>query len=393
MKSLANVSSGQNLSIQGLRGVAVLAVLIFHYVSVYRNDILSGVTPGHALLHLANVGWVGVDLFFAISGFVVTSSILSSVRKPTDVFTFWRRRALRLFPVYYLAVFVFSICLILGLATTAGYARAIPFLLLHLSNIGIVIGVPMQDPMISITHFWSLAVEMQFYFAWPWLLVFRHRLPLKSLMLAVVILAPLARGVALLYGLQPNTIYSLTPFRLDAFIVAALIALRHHEGGLTQRTDVLMNLIFPTTGILALAYLASSEEWHKADPTVQIYGYSLLAISSGCLVGSLFRQTAPVWLQALLSRPAIVWIGTISYSLYVWHLLFSGLISAQFRAFWLGTSDSKWTSFSGLLGDVTLNIAVAFLLGVLSYNLERWGQNRKPRYSDPQIVAGAKKAA
>ena len=140
-------------SLDGLRGIAILLVFFFHYLE--RN-------PHNPLSWIASVGWSGVDLFFVLSGFLITG-ILYDTRKATNFFkVFYARRALRLFPLYFFAVSIVLVVAVL-LHTPMSW-KAIPFYI-YGANLMLVVpgGVPDFTPYFNCIHFWSLAVEEQFY--------------------------------------------------------------------------------------------------------------------------------------------------------------------------------------------------------------------------------------
>src|ERR1700761_6273992 len=156
-------ASGKHIeSLDGLRGIAILLVFFFHYLPRNSHNPLSW---------LASVGWSGVDLFFVLSGFLITG-ILYDTRESRNFFkVFYARRALRLIPLYALAVgIVLSVSLMLHTPLTW---KAIPFYV-YGSNIMLVVngGVPDFTPFFQCIHFWSLSLEEQFYSLWPLVVFF-----------------------------------------------------------------------------------------------------------------------------------------------------------------------------------------------------------------------------
>ncbi|NOT62049.1 MAG: acyltransferase [Acidobacteria bacterium] len=194
--------------LDGLRGLAVLMVMAYHafaYEMVYEQWY------GFArlLAWVTNLGWLGVDLFFVLSGFLITGVLLRTRQDVHYLGNFYWRRALRILPLYFLILLVVVSC----------YANAGWFVLLSavfLSNLVTLFGVPLvYGPL------WSLAVEEHFYLFWPW--VVRALTPRRLAWLAtgVAFSQPLARGA----GFLTNTdIYYFTWFRLDGLAWGALLA-------------------------------------------------------------------------------------------------------------------------------------------------------------------------
>jgi peptidoglycan/LPS O-acetylase OafA/YrhL len=375
-----------SLAIEGLRGICVIAVMLFHYFGAYRAPILDGVTPGKFLLQLTNVGWTGVDVFFGISGFVVTIAILEKVKEPKDVGTFLLRRAARLFPVYYLALVVIAICVsppsnFTGLAGVENLRANQWWAWLNLVNIIAAYNrSAMLGPNISAAHLWSLSVEMQFYLFWPWLFVLLSKKTLLKLLPMIVFATFCLRCVGVGYGLNDNAIYSLTPFRIDAFAFASWLALLVHENQFRGIAIRHIKLATCFAGVSIFGFLIYDDAWHKASPLVQTIGYSALSIFSGGIVVLAYTEKLHPRIQDALSSKGLVWVGKLSYSLYIWHLIFAGLVSALLRGAFLGSDTAAWTSILGLVADVSVNVALAFVLATASRKLEKLGTRFKPRY-------------
>src|ERR1700674_1734773 len=152
-------------ALDGLRGIAILAVFFFHYAggaSVHsRSPIVRGI------LAALGLGWTGVDLFFVLSGFLITGILFDTHNDAGYYRNFYARRVLRIFPIYYLLVAVF---LCLGPFAGAHWKAGHLFFLIYLGYPAALIwpSLTTAAPSLALTHLWSLSVEEQFYMVWPW---------------------------------------------------------------------------------------------------------------------------------------------------------------------------------------------------------------------------------
>src|ERR1700761_1097369 len=182
--------AGRDPALDGLRGVAILLVYIFHYGGGLRSTNLLIRVLGY----FTETGWTGVILFFALSGFLITGSLWDS-RDERDVLrNFYARRVLRIFPLYYAVVLI---ALLASVARGNRLAELSPVLLYagFLQNLpGLVTTALQPTSPLPLFHLWSLAVEEQFYILWPALIFFAGtRSRALNLSLWVVALSELFR--------------------------------------------------------------------------------------------------------------------------------------------------------------------------------------------------------
>jgi len=292
-------------ALDGLRAIAVLMVLVTHF----WND-----PAEYPLLNrLAAAGWAGVDLFFVLSGFLITSILLASKERPHYYRNFYARRTLRIFPLYYLVLVV----VLIGLP----YISTLPAQLMadrwlyfaYLSNVALAIG-GWQLFMMDIT--WSLAIEEQFYLVWPSVVYVLTRSRLVIVCVILLVLAPIAR-LAAFDTLGWRWIHMATPFRLDAFAIGGLLAMVQ----VSQRAAA---ALFGVGG-LALLTLVVTGQFARDSFVVGTIGYSLTALTSGA---ALKLATASRWLAWRPLRR----IGEVSYGMYLLHPLCLIAISVAFGA-------------------------------------------------------------
>jgi peptidoglycan/LPS O-acetylase OafA/YrhL len=292
----SKTQAGRIPQLDGLRAVAVLLVFAFHH-SLIRS------------------GWVGVDIFFVLSGFLITGILRRDTSNPAYWTSFYTKRATRILPPL--------LAVVIAVLLTAqhfrfGYLGYIFFA----SNIVELT----QYALAPLGALWSLAIEEHFYFAWPFAVKRLEWGTLVKLSLAIILVSPVLRAIATLifhsyWGLNHNwnsPIFLLTPFRLDGLASGALLALLlEHD----QMTSVLKRWSGPVC-ISAFGVFFALELWlagfRRTADTVLFngVGYSLVVLGAFCLVS--FVVLRPASLPArLLSVAPFVFLGTISYGCYL----------------------------------------------------------------------------
>lgn len=292
-------------SLDGLRGIAVLCVVFFHYFP------RAGAGP---LLPLISSGWVGVDLFFVLSGYLITS-ILYEQRGTIGYFrNFYGRRVLRLFPLYY-ALFLFTLCFTWPLRI---HWRPGNFVMLFQSA---NLVLPRDNSLgrlgpFNFFHLWSLSIEEQFYLIWPWIV--GSRLPrrvLQRICMCGMIAAPVIRIWLLHSRVNPWWIYQSLPTRMDALFAGALLALMPLPSLRLVRLGAAVSLLC----FLLLVWRGHS--FFFLSSSLQGLGYSSLAtLFASVLVMSLDSSTI---VSRISSWRVLRFYGKYSYGIYLWHYFFS----------------------------------------------------------------------
>ncbi len=285
-------------ALDGLRAVAVLSVMAFH------ADLLPG-------------GFLGVDVFFVLSGFLITSLLLQEWQDTggVDLSRFYLRRALRLWPAFILLLIV---CLPILSVRDAVAA------ILQVTNWTIMLGLTPQIGPFG--HIWSLGIEWQFYLAWPALLIslFNRGTSPRKVVLITVGLVAIPEALRFWFwasGAGWQRAYYGTDVRAGGLLVGAICSLAVTYGSLLVRqSSRLIEWLTAVcgTGAIALSWLLGSGNipapaWLRTGATpILSLGVALLIVHAATSPGS--------WLVKSLSVSPLVFLGRISYGLYLWHL-------------------------------------------------------------------------
>ena len=257
--------------------------------------------------------WSGVDLFFILSGYLITTILLRDRERMSFgkmLKQFYVRRAERILPAYFL-----FLLLAYGMVRT-DLNHLWPFYLFFLQNIPYAFHMISAGPLIPL---WSLAVEQHFYLLWPPVIYFLPRRWLKVCMLLLMAVTPLLRALCTPLFASPDAIYCLTPFRVDALAAGALAALllpQCRPAGTIRLAKVSM-----LVGVVAYALL-SLHPWFRRSTHSEMFNsfaYSLnILILGGLFVWAVLSRDTP--LTRFLSLKPLRWLGRISYMFYLLHL-------------------------------------------------------------------------
>jgi peptidoglycan/LPS O-acetylase OafA/YrhL len=288
--------TGEIAEIDGLRGIAICLVMLHR---------LWPRTPAPGF---AEYGWIGVDLFFIVSGFLITRILLATREDPEYFRNFYARRVLRIFPLYYLFVGAILAAGSVGLHAQAGSST---WYLLFLGNVPE--GVLGLDPPYWLAPVWSLAIEEQFYLTFPLLVRRLDRRQLARVLGTLIVLAPVVRAVTFaLWPERERIQYLFTLCRLDAIAAGCGLALIASSQRFAQLRGAFA-AIASAAGLVALAYGLD-----RTTPFGRIAGYSAVALGLAGVVGLVLlardqRATSPLrwrWLR---------YLGRLCFGLYLLH--------------------------------------------------------------------------
>lgn len=317
MGTAANQVENKLAGLDGLRAVAVLMVLLFH------QEVLP-------------VGWAGVQIFFVLSGYLITRSLFRTrgLGIGTYLRDFYGRRSLRVFPLYFSVLLALTLAVLLGM-TTPGVGKGLPYAFTYTYNLWHATNSYIHSKLIA--HFWSLCVEEQFYLVWPFLIYFCPERALKPMLLGIVLLGPLIRwaiaGLLLLPGVPANpdthvALYVLTPSHADAFALGAYASLFSFRG--RAKGALYATLALQLACGLAVAAFADRHVGGEKPPTwdtlgyplgmaagfAYVWGYSLFNFASAFLIDCLVHRRLASW---FFDSTAMRYLGKISYGFYVFH--------------------------------------------------------------------------
>lgn len=349
---------GHVLALDGVRGLAILAVLTGHLLNT--NDV-SASSAVQLLLDIRDLLWVGVTLFFALSGFLITGILYDTLGSRRYFRTFYARRALRIFPLYY------GVLIALLLVTRPlhfdwhgeawrlwTYTTSIPFTMEWANN---------PSRYVNLRQFWSLAVEEQFYLLWP-VIVFSLRSWRKVLAATVVGAGlSLAFRTALAWSGQPpqnHTLFGCMDALLFGGSLALFVRSRYREQALRWGAPVFLCALGIT---LAEAFSHSRFDWWSSRYLTTV-GMTILSIGMAALVAASVKPLSVT--QKLCMNPVLRFFGRYSYGLYVFHYSVDNSLSLPLRESLRARGAPNPVA---ILGAAIAVLGISVAMSVLSYHL------------------------
>ena len=346
-------------SLDGLRGLAILLVV------PHNADITVPVVHGPFAVFavLIDRGWVGVQLFFVLSGFLITEQLCRSRGAPNYFGGFYARRVLRIVPLYVAAILL--AWMLMDVLASRGHAVAhAPAWALWLGILVINWTEPLGVEIPGFPQFWSLALEEQFYLLWPFVVrAFASRL--FAIVVGIAVAALGARVLMLLLGAKTSMVYMWTFSRMDALAFGAMAALIVQ--GWRVRGAVVAPLPWVAGGLgIGLIGALLTELYENGTWATQTVGFTCLGLACMfILLGAVANDLAPRQRRSLavLRSGLLASVGRYSYGMYVFHMFF-----AIFAASWVKRIADSFGD-ARMIACALLMLALSYAVGFLSYHL------------------------
>lgn len=351
-------------ALDGVRGVAALMVLVFHLA---RPEIR---VPGSAAIaSVAQFGWVGVDLFFVLSGFLISGILIDSRDRPHFFRTFYKRRSLRIFPLYFvfLALYINVIVPVLPGAESDILARQ-KWLWTYLSNFDVARFGWYTGVGSHANNLWSLAIEEQFYLVFPLAVYFLPRRALWFVAGACVVGAVLVRLYLYTAGYGTLPAYVLTFARVDALGLGILVALAARHGQLLRQLVPVAYFMLAISVLACAKIIARNGRFSFDDWSTLLVAQPVLAFGFASVLLLAVSDHGSQRLRRFFESRTLRFFGLYSYGLYMWHPLMGRVVRL------IGLQQSKaeavlHSSTAAFLLVVGARFLLAIAAALVSYHL------------------------
>ena len=339
-----------------LRFFAFFAVLIHHCFSSDLTSYQGKLAPfANFIVGIVVSGGFGVDLFFALSSYLITELLIREEEKKGKINApaFYMRRALRIFPLYYtfvlLSIFVFPY--FFSKSAPLDLTYSIGFLFFVGNWVCSIYGFPKSfaDPL------WSVSIEEQFYITFPFLIMFLGVKRLKLLVVIFIVLAIISRIMLAVNGAGYVAVWCNSFARLDPIAGGILLALLLRSGHLKPIRNFFLRFLVGTFSVGLIIFSAMSFNFFGYQ---SIFSYSIVALGSTLLIWSVIN---PNKLKSKYYEP-LIYLGRISYGLYVVHML--SLTLADYVIDYIGVSSSLWVIWRLLMSTI-----ISIIIASISYSL------------------------
>lgn len=332
--------------LDGVRGLAALLVMFYWYLQQGGGTAYAWLGSG---VRYITLGQTGVDLFFVLSGFLITRILIATKREKNYFKSFYMRRVLRILPLYYLFLVIYYFVLPFWRGTAVIPIEKSWYYWCYLQNL------PAFYPeMVTAgpVHYWSLAVEEHFYLLWPLLIRCVPERHLGKVCWAVVAAAALFRYRSVY--VDSSVVMQFTLYRMDALALGGLLAYYEWRGELTRKGEFFLVVM----GVSALFTLTYSV-WFMAESGLSgiVLKYFFIALFYWGLVGAVLAWRKTRVINALFSNRCACFTGKISYGLYIYHMLGFELA----RHFFPQLKSAWW--------GLPVSFAVVFIVAWISYRL------------------------
>lgn len=331
--------------LDGWRFIAVIGVILLHYAPRFFIG-----------------AWVVMDLFFVLSGFLITGILLDTKHKKGYYKNFIVRRVIRLFPLYYLCLFILLFLVPQSYFDMSYYRQHQAWYWLYVPNW--LISLHGWSPTKAIDHFWSLGIEEQFYIIWP---LFVWLFSTKQLIRFCIFLfcaSFIFRNIGLQLGFVMPFPYVNTLARMEPIALGAIVAiLVRTNKGILERWALLATLIaFVGT---AIAFIVAGT-FHMENAVHYSINYTIVDILFAGLLTITLSKNLPIWIRRFFTHPVIRSIAGMTYCLYVFHNPIHAILKYKYLP-----------QLQQYTGSDTMGYIWMFVIGMaitlpLCYAIHRW---------------------
>ena len=362
-EALSRVARGHMPALDGWRGLAVLVVVLHNssFLWTYQHTL-----PDLLVSTLFGTGWVGVTLFFVLSGFLITGILLDTRSSPRYFRDFYLRRTFRIFPLYYVTLFIAFVVVAPLLGSPAWVASVHRY---QARYWGYFANWPQGGGIVGFAHFWSLCVEEQFYLVWPLLLVVTGPRWFPRTAVAICAGAFVFRWWFLASGGSPEWLYESTLPRCDALALGALLAYAARSPDWFHPLWRWRYHLFSAACMVVVAVTLRTRGFVAYDPLVEVVGQPAIAVvfafplfatvcPSNRAESRLTRWMTAKWLRLL---------GKYSYAIYVIHMPLHTVLKGVAAP--IVNRAGSWGSMALTFVYCATILVLSTLLAIVSWNL------------------------
>ncbi len=361
-------------ALDGVRGLAIVLVLAHNF------SLLDGATSIVArLVSLGlDAGWVGVGLFFVLSGFLITGILLDTREAENYWGAFLARRALRIFPLYYAVLFVAFVVAPLFGRVPLGAEHQL-WLWTYLANFA--------PPVAIFSHVWSLSIEEQFYLLWPLFVRRLSRRGITAFSCALVGVAVVSRLALRQSSFGPEAAYVFTFARVDALALGALSAVALRDARARARIAKRRTALRGLALLVGLGTFVATRGAPRTGAATQMFGYTAFALVFAWFVLDAATALPREPLARVLAWRPLRSIGRYSYAMYIFHLPIHLLVGRWLLTRFAG-GDLHPASLGIALAYEAFGLVVSYAAAAASYHLFEkrflvWKARFRPRWSSP----------
>jgi peptidoglycan/LPS O-acetylase OafA/YrhL len=338
--------------LDGVRGIAILLVTVYRFMKEWDPS-------QHWVLGISETyrefGQRGVDLFFVLSGFLITGILLQTKSSPGYFKNFMARRALRIFPLYFASLAVCLFFLPQALSTNIFELPRSNQLFLWTYTSNIYMAWTNAWCFGPLDHFWSLAVEEHFYLVWPVIVLCLSPKALIRFSLVMVFVVGIARAAVALRPEYDLAVDTLTLFRCDALMLGAVLAAAMKQRASSEKIIAVSKHLLPVLFLAYLAVVFAGSRWLGLTHTLSgLFWVALLAVA--------VTRSRSHWMSRQLRSPWLQWLGKYSYGMYVVQLPLVSLLPLS----WI-VLQMPWLASSTLFVSVAYVIALLAITAALAF--------------------------